>query len=538
MGLLDVDKLKEQGKRFSDGFTTGQKTVTIGAVVFVFLAMFMFTKWAGKPDYAPLFTDLDSKSAGEVTQALDSAGVSYKLTDGGSTVEVPRANLYKTRADLSTKGVPEASSDGWSIMDQGGITKSEFANRVDYQRALQTELAKTISAIDGVGGATVNLTIPQQSVFAESDEDQSSAAVLVTPTTGTSMTSEKVQAIVNLVSSSVPSLKPENVTVADSLGNVLSAPGQDGNTSFKNQQQLQQTNVFESDLAKKLEALIAASLGPNHAAVTVSADLDFNEQTSKSTTNKKPGGKDTPTKQSVDTETCTGCGNTTQAGVLGPSGTPLNQTGTSTPPNYNHQVTQSEFAIDQVQTEIKKAPGTINSLSVAALIDKDKVKQADLTSWTDSLTAAAGISKTRGDKLNINLVPFDTTAAKAAEAQVKDAASAKSQDFLLNLLRSLVTLLIVGTVLFLAWRSIKRSGAVSGPVRVPLDLRELQAGDLVGGRLDTTYERAAQELGGTSRTPAIEPAHVRAEQELAGLIEHQPDEVAQTLRSWLADRRT
>jgi flagellar M-ring protein FliF len=537
MSVVDVNKLKEQGKRFSDGFTPGQKTVTIGAVIFVFLAMFMFTKWAGKPDYAPLFTDLDNKSAGEVTQALDSAGVSYKLTDGGATVMVPRANLYKTRADLSTKNIPEASSDGWSIMDQGGITKSEFANRVDYQRALQTELAKTISAIDGVGGATVNLTIPQQSVFVDDQSDQSSAAVLVTPTTSTSMTSEKVQAIVNLVSSSVPSLKPDNVTVADSLGNVLSAPGQDGNTSFKNQQQLQQTNAFESDVAKKLEALISASLGPNHAAVTVSADLDFNTQTSKSVTNKKPGGKDTATKQSVDSELCSGCGNTTSAGVLGPSGTPLNQTGTSTPPSYSHNITTSEFAIDQVQTEIQKAPGTINSLSVAALIDKDKVKSADLASWSDTLSAAAGISAKRGDKLNINLVPFDTTAAKAAEAQVKDAASAKSQDFMLNLLRSVATLLIVGIVLFLAWRSIKRSGAVSGPVRVPLDLRELQAGDLVGGRLDTTYERA-QELGAGSRAnTAIEP-QVRAEQELASLIEHQPDEVAQTLRSWLADRRT
>src|SRR3954447_8940747 len=187
MAAVDVNKLKEQGRRFADGFTVGQKTVTVLAVVGVFVAMFMFTKWAGKPDYAPLFTELDSKAAGEVTQALDSQGISYKLTDGGGTVMVPKQAIYKTRADLSTKNIPKASTDGWSIMDQGGITKDEFSKHVDYQRALQTELAKTISAIDGVDGATVTLTIPEQSVFVGDDGEKASAAVLVTPTTAATL---------------------------------------------------------------------------------------------------------------------------------------------------------------------------------------------------------------------------------------------------------------------------------------------------------------------------------------------------------------
>src|SRR3954447_21816238 len=193
MAAVDVNKLKEQGRRFADGFTVGQKTVTVLAVVGVFVAMFMFTKWAGKPDYAPLFTELDSKAAGEVTQALDSQGISYKLTDGGGTVMVPKQAIYKTRADLSTQNIPQAATDGWSIMDQGGITKDEFSKRVDYQRALQSELSKTVSAIDGVAAATVNLTIPQQSVFVDAEDDQSSAAVLVTPATSTTLSTEKVQ---------------------------------------------------------------------------------------------------------------------------------------------------------------------------------------------------------------------------------------------------------------------------------------------------------------------------------------------------------
>src|SRR5205823_7079728 len=131
----------------------------------------------------------------------------------------------------------KAESDGWSIMDQGGITKDEFSKRVDYQRALQTELSRTIEAIDGIDSATVNLTIPQQSVFVDSTDSQASAAVLVTPTTNQVLPAEKVQAIVNLVSSSVPNLSPDKVTVADSLGNVLSS-GNDQMSAVANSQQL------------------------------------------------------------------------------------------------------------------------------------------------------------------------------------------------------------------------------------------------------------------------------------------------------------
>jgi flagellar M-ring protein FliF len=530
MSIVDVDKLKDQGKRFASGFTAGQKAVTVAAVVGVFVAMFMFTKWAGKADYAPLFTDLDDKAAGEVTQALDSQGVPYELTDGGATVMVPRDKIYKTRADLSTEGIPNASTDGWSIMDQGGITRDEFSKRVDYQRALQTELSRTISAIDGVESASVTLTIPQQSVFVDAEDDQASAAVLITPTGGSALASEKVQAIVNLVSSSVPALKPEKVTVADSLGNMLSAPGQDG--QFANSQQLEQKAMFEADLKTKLESLIAASLGPGHAAVSVTADLDFDNTTEERESNG-PKGNGEPTEETIKRETWTG-GSPGGTGVLGPGGTP---TGTGTDEGeYSNVETSRRYAVERVRSVIEKAPGDVVNLSAAVLLDGDKVAAGDIAKWEQTITAAAAIDPDRGDLLSVNRAPFDQTAQKAADAQVKSAESAESQDFLLNLLRYVVTLLIVGAVLFLAWRSVKRAGVVSGPVRVPLDLRELEASDLVSPRLDSPYDRP--QLAASAKRIPLEGAPSNAELELNDLIERQPDEVAATLRSWLADRRS
>jgi flagellar M-ring protein FliF len=358
--------------------------------------------------------------------------------------------------------------------------------------------------------------------------------VLVTPASGATVSSEKVQAIVNLVSSSVPSLKPDKVTVADSLGNVLSAPGQEN--QMAGSQQVEQRSAFEEGLAKRLQALIAASLGPGHAAVTVTADLDFDKTQEKRTIFTQPGGKNVPSEEKTSSETYTGQ-NPGTAGVLGPTGTPLGGTGTGT--NYDKTEASRRYAVNAVIQETNKAPGAIKSLSAAVLLDSGKVATTDVANWTKTITAAAGINTKRGDVVDVNLVKFDTTAAKAAEAQVKDAASAKSQDFLLNLLRYIATLGIVGAVLFLAWRSVKRSGVMPGPVRVPLDLRELEAGDLVGGRLDATYERSHQlaSAGGAGRVP-LEAAPSEAATELNQLIERQPDEVAATLRSWLADRRT
>src|SRR5262249_37194119 len=149
--------------------------------------------------------------------------------------------------------------------------------------------AKTIDAIDGVSTATVNLTIPQQSVFVDSTDSQATAAVLVTPMTNSALSAEKVQAIVNLVSSSVPNLSPDKVTVADTLGNVLSQSGQ--NSGLANQQQLQQTSTFNQELGNSIQSLIATSLGAGHAAVAVNADLNFDttNQTTDNYTN--PNGR-------------------------------------------------------------------------------------------------------------------------------------------------------------------------------------------------------------------------------------------------------
>ena len=531
MSAIDMDRLRDQGKRFVDGFTPGQKAMTILGVLAIVLAGMAFSKWSSSTDYAPLYTNLSGADAGKVTSALDSAGVKWKLADGGASVLVPSDQVYKQRVALSAKGLP-GSEDGLALLDKEGITASEFVQRVDYQRAMQGELEKTIAAIDGVASVTVNLTIPPDQVFAGAEVDKPSAAVLVAPSGGTELSGDAVQAIVHLVASSIPNMVPDAVTVADTNGTVLNAPGMD----LTSGRSLQQQTAFDASLGTAVSKFLETALGPNHADVHVQSDLNFDQQKTTSITNKVPAGSTTPLpeQQSTTAEKLTQPAGGGTNGVLGVTqGVPGTNGGNGTT-NYSKTTNQANNAIDKLQTEIEQAPGKINRLSVAVLLDSAAVKPGDVANWTKQIQAAVGYDKTRGDVVQVTTVAFSKAAAKAAKDQLKAGGSGSGQGQMLDLVRNIVTLLIIALVLFFAWRAIKKAESNRVPLRVPLDLRELEMADTraleapgTGPRLTEMERRALQ--------PALESG---IEGDLTDLIEQQPDEVAQTLRSWLADRRT
>ncbi len=254
MPVVDVDRLKEQSRRFVDGFTPGQKAMTILGVVAVVLAGMTFMKWAAKPDMAPLYTGLSSQDAGAVTTALDAQHISYKIAGGGGTILVPRQDVDKTRIDLSAKNIP-SGGDSFVLLDKQGITTDQFTRNIDYQRALQGELGKAIESIDSIAAATVTLTIPQQTVFVGATEDKPTAAVLV-KTTGGTLSADTVNAIVHLVASSIPNMNPDDVTVADASGAVLHAPGMD--TQLAGSSQIAQAQNYDATVEKKIEDMVGA----------------------------------------------------------------------------------------------------------------------------------------------------------------------------------------------------------------------------------------------------------------------------------------
>ena len=532
MSAIDLDRIRDQGKRFVDGFTPGQKAMTILGVVAVVLAGMAFSHWSSSTDYAPLYTNLSGADAGKVTQALDTAGVKWKLADGGASVLVPSDQVYKQRVALSAQGLP-GSEDGLALLDKEGITASEFVQRVDYQRAMQGELEKTIAAINGVAGVTVNLTIPPDQVFAGADAAKPSAAVLVQPASGSDLSGDAVQAIVHLVASSIPNMTPDTVTVADSNGNVLNAPGMDLSSS----RGLQQQSAFDQQLSTAVSGFLATALGPNHADVHVQSDLNFDQKKTTSLTNTPPagtGGKPIPQQQSTSSEKWNGGGSGGPNGVLGVTqGVPGAATGGSGQ-TYSKDSNDTNNAIDQVWSDVQAAPGKINRLSVAVVLDSAAVKPDALADWTKQIQAAVGFDKTRGDVVQVSTIAFSKAAQKAAKEQLKSGAGGSGQGGMLDLVRHIVTLLIIALVLFFAWRAIKKAESNRVPLRVPLDLRELEAAATRALEAAASTPRLS-EIDRRALSPAADSG---VEGELTDLIEQQPDEVAQTLRSWLADRRT
>ena len=553
MAALDITSARRRAATVWSGFTSGQKTTLALAVAAVLLGGYFFTKWAAQPTWTPLYGNLSATDAGSVTSELAGKGVRYKLADGGATVLVPQADVYQLRLDMSAKGLPTGGSQGYALLDKQGITTSEFRQRVDYQRALEGELSRTIGAIDGVAGADVHLVIPADDVFAD-DSSQPSASVLLRPTTqGRKFGSDQVRAIVNLVAGSVEGLTPEAVTVADSAGHVLSAPG-DGGLDASGDAQASQARTFEDGLARSIEEMLAPVTGAGGAVVRVRADLDFDERATTIERFDQPAaGQTAPiVNESTATETFTGPGAAAAAGgVLGTGGQNPGGAASSTANNYEKDQAERSFAIGKVTEQVKSAPGKVSRLSVAVLLD-DKV-QVPAAEITNLVNAAAGIDNDRGDVVSVAAMAFDRSGDQAAAEEEKAAEAAKSKAQMMNLVRTGGVLLIVLVALFLAWRSARKAGVTRQPLAGVLPAGPVQAEALhaalaalgagnhpahAGAGLTGAQNLAAVDAGDRYEPAALPtPAAPVVNEELAELIDRQPDEVASILRGWLADRR-
>lgn len=537
MPKIDLRALKGKAGSVFDGFTRGQKTMLALALVAVLVGGLMFTKWSSAPSYTALFSNLSAEDAGEITQSLTSKGVSYQLADNGSTVLVPRADVYQLRLDLSGQGLPSTGSPGYALLDKQGITTSEFRQRVDYQRALEGELANTIGAIEGVSAASVHLVIPKDDLFSD-DASKPTASVLVQQSAGERMPAGQVQAIVHLVASSVEGLAPGDVTVADGQGRVLSAAGEVGGGAAGDLQS-EQTIGFQNELAASIEDLLVPVVGQGGAVVKVRAQLDFDRR---ETTSETFGTKTPPivVAESMTNEAYEGADSPgAPGGILGPDGRPTEVTDGGT---YDKDTADRTYAVDKVTEQVQTAPGAVDRLSVAVLLDAS-AGDVDQLAVEDLVAAAAGIDPARGDSVEVNAMRFDDSAAEEAAAVLESEAAAAKQGQLMDMLRTLGSVLIVAIVLFFAWRSARRAT----PQRVPIELPPLAAIDLQSQSQILDAIEVDEDGNAIPAPPApleLDPVASFMPQVkdpipsgLVDMIDNQPDDVAQMLRTWLTDRK-
>ena len=524
-----LSSLKDSVRTTLAGFTAGQKAMTVLALVAMVLGGVLFTSWASKPAMVPVFTNLASSDAAAITEELTSRGTPYELSAGGSTVLVPQKDVYQLRLDLSAAGLPESGEAGYELLDKQGITTSEFRQRVDYQRALEGELAKTISSIDGVDATTVHLVIPEESLFSE-DGRKPSASVLIKDKAGKSMTAGQVQAVVNLVSSSVEGLEHDRVTVADAKGRVLSGAGEDAESALGDAR-VTQTAAFEKELQTSVEQMLTPLVGSGKAVVRVKADLDFDKRST--TTESFETDKKAPVvTEKTGGEDYTGSG-AVVGGVLGPENV-ANSTGDGKN-TYKKAEGEKTYAVGKKTEQATSAPGAVKRLSVAVVLDAGADPAITTAAVQNLVSAAAGLDVARGDVVEVSRLAFDKSAAAAADKEFAklEASEKAAQRWALG--RTVAIMLVVGLMVLYALRVMRRDKRTAlDPASLELDAVQLSAIEAEEAAMLAAQERLALEAAAVAPEDAKRMA---VQAEVTELVERQPDEVAQLLRGWLADRR-
>ena len=250
--------------------TLGQKVVIGLLALGLVLGGVFFFRWITAPTYAPLFSNLASSDASAIVDELNSEGVAYQLSDGGATIMVPQTQVAQLRLTMSGKGLPASQDTGYSLLDQQGITTSQFQQQVTYQRAVEGELAKTLEAIKGVNTAVVHIALPKEQVFVQ-DQGKPTASVLLDLGAGTNLSGEQISAVTNLVSSSIEGMDPTDVTVADSTGRVLSAAGT-GLTAAAGDQRSQMEQEYENRLAANAQQILDRAADKRDTYILAHAD--------------------------------------------------------------------------------------------------------------------------------------------------------------------------------------------------------------------------------------------------------------------------
>ncbi|MGZ4453362.1 MAG: flagellar basal-body MS-ring/collar protein FliF [Nocardioides sp.] len=507
-------------------FSAGQKTTAVIGGLALVLAAFLVFRWASTPTYAPLFTNLAPADASAVIDKLDAQGTPYQITGGGNTIMVPQADVYDARIQLSGAGLPSQSSEGYGLLDKQGLSTSQFQEQTTYKRAIEGELDKTIEALDSVDTAVVHVAMPEEKLF-QTDTAPTTASVLVAVHPGATLDTSQVQAIVHLVASSVSGLDPKNVTVTDSAGNVLSTGGDTIDTVADTR--AQQVQAFQDQTKARVGSLLDRVLGPNNSSVEVTADLNFDQTTTHTTRYfANPNAVPLSVAKSTEKYTAPGGANAASGGVVGPDGQLLTTgTGSTGPTKYIKKNETADNSVGQVVEQRTAAPGNVASLHVAVVLDSATVAGKNPVQIQQLIANGLGIDPKRGDTVSVMSMPFDRTAETTAAKELAAATAADQQAQYLSMGKTAGLVILVGLILFLAWRRAKKRDAM-----------RQQATTYVVEQLRRTQEPIeASPVLSPAELVASETAELRmaARDEIAALVEKQPEEVAQLLRGWLVE---
>ncbi|MDR1397976.1 MAG: flagellar M-ring protein FliF [Desulfarculales bacterium] len=520
-------------------------------LIMVIAAMFGAVIWAGvmwgfKEDYQVLYSGLNQQDASQVVSKLRDLKVPYSLEANGSVISVPQSAVYETRLSMASEGLPKGQGVGFEVFNKVELGTTDFVQKINYQRALQGELARTISGFAEVMDAKVHIVMPRDSLFVE-EEKKPSAGVVVNLAAGRTLSKSQIAGIVHLVASSVPDLTDERITVVDNRGNLLYRKAVDSPdfAAGLSGTQLDYQKNFEQLLKNKIESMLEDVVGQGRAVVRVAADIDF----TRTTTTQMLVDPDqiAPISENTMTENSRNMG-------LGPAGSPdqrftlaqrnanpnLDQGGAE----QNIESGQTNYEVSRTQRHVNQALGGLKRLNVAVVVDgpyteilndesrlvRNFLPRSDeeMQKLTDLVRRAMGFSDERGDELTLANVPF----AASLEAVLPQPPTIK--DYVFDYGKPAFIVLAVLLALFLLTRPLLKflnSRQAQAPGHGSSVLRTVGPGEALppgaGGNMDLLESEILEE---------DEPPHrLSLREQILMVMQQNPERVVAVLKSWVRE---
>jgi len=431
--------------------------VFIGTLALVLVATFFgLVLWINNPDYQTLYTNLGPEDANRVVKSLESQKIPFKLTHDGATVQVPADKVYQLRVKIAGEGMLTGSGVGFEFFSEAKFGQTDFVQKVNYQRALQGELARTISAFPAVENARVHLVMPHRSLFIE-DQQKPSASVVIQLAPGRKMEGKEVQAIVNLLTMSIEGLDKNRVSIADSAGKVLYQP-QEENPMQLSSTQLEHKNNTQASLERRIEELLMPIIGAGRVIAKVNVDMDYSQKT----ISKELYDPDkTVLRSEQRSEESTQGRANLESGVPDTNFRGDGLGGTTSTQSSNRETRSSNFEINKEVQNIVSQVGGVNRLSVAVVVDgvytKDATGAQVFAPRTDDeikrirqlVANAVGFDSARGDTIEVTSIAFTTL----EEAPDKNLAEMLT-DYALRIGKPLLNALLVFLFLIMVVRPV------------------------------------------------------------------------------------
>jgi flagellar M-ring protein FliF len=526
-----LEQLQETFKRIPPG----RRVAILAAAGIIMTVFIVMVFWAKTEEFQLLYSNLSSEDASAIVTKLKEKRVPYKISAGGDSIMVPSRDVYELRLQLAGEGLPQGSGVGFEIFDKTSFGMTEFVQKLNYQRALQGELARTVNQFVEVEQSRVHIVMPEKVLFKE-DQKKPTASVILKLKAGKRLKDNQVQGIVHLVASAVEGLDAADITVVDMHGNILSG-GRDASPSAKlTTSQMEYQQNLERTLESRVQTMLEDVLGRNKAIVRVTTDMDFS-QVERMEENYDPDSQVARSEQRTE-ESSQGAG--LPSGIPGvqsniPGAAPAIQTA-GTPPRAQKTSETINYEINKVVRKIIEPVGKLKRLSVAVMVDGsyEETKgekgeegrkyipriREDMKKYEDIVKTAVGFNQERGDRVEVINTPFEAIDVTAEKREMQ--AEARRQFWL-----SVIKYSLMGVVAALAFIFVVR----------PL----LQWLSKVGGEMMPTemMPKTVAELEAAMAEAPL-PSKITKEEfrkRVQEFAREHPDRAAELLRKWLRERK-